>query len=97
MKYNKVSLPLQCVILVLFLIISFFIQKKLDLRMSDNWVSPYLSASKNLTFGGDFMINIDEVKKYKSLSVSEQDAYRFTRTDNLELYNTLGQDSVIQC
>ena len=55
--------------------------------MSDNWVAPYLSAAANLSLGGNFDIDLDEVLKFKKLNVKEQDIYKFNKSKNLSNYN----------
>ena len=51
--------------------------------MSDNWTAPNYSASANLLFGQDLSIDLEEIKFFKNLSIDDQDAYIFSKSDNL--------------
>jgi len=60
--------------------------------MSAVWYGPYLSAAENLTWGGRFLVNLDEVKAFREMSEEERNDYRFTAATELEEYiaNPLG-------
>lgn len=78
-------LNLQLVLIVLALLTAFFVTR--NHRMSANWMGPYLSAAHNLEWGGEFNINVDEVKYFKELNTAEQDNYKFKKRDDLVHYN----------
>ncbi len=81
---NK-SFIIQISLIIIALISSYiFLQEK---RMSDNWMGPYLSAAHNLEWAGSFQINLEEVEKFKSFNVVQQDNYKFKDESNLTHYN----------
>ena len=50
------------------------------------WYGPYLSAAKNVSWGGPFLADVDEVKAFAKLAPAERHNYRFTSTSNLTNY-----------
>ena len=36
------------------------------------WYGPYLSAAENVTWGGQFMVNLDEVKAFREMSEQQR-------------------------
>ncbi|MDB4466634.1 hypothetical protein N9066_00325 [bacterium] len=55
--------------------------------MSDNWTGPYLSAAANLEWGGEFLIDLDEVKTFKNLEQDQQFNYKWATSTSLVHYN----------
>jgi hypothetical protein len=60
--------------------------------MSAVWYGPYLSAAENLTWGGHFLMNLDEVVAFREMSDEQRNEYRFTAVTDLREYigNQLG-------
>lgn len=60
--------------------------------MSPVWYGPYLSAAENASWGGHFLVNLDEVVAFSEMTTDEREAYRFKRHDDLQPYiaNPLG-------
>jgi hypothetical protein len=65
--------------------------------MSAVWYGPYLSAAENVSWGGQFLMNLDEVIAFREMSEAEREAYRFKEHENLQAYiaNPLGFAYVI--
>lgn len=65
--------------------------------MSAVWYGPYLSAAENASWGGQFLVNLEEVKAFREMTEKQRLQYRFHRTDALRPYiaNPLGFAYVI--
>jgi len=55
--------------------------------MSPVWYGPYLSAAANLSWGGPFQIDLDEVVLFSELTSEQRAQYHFTGTADLTHYN----------
>ncbi len=56
--------------------------------MSPNWTGPYLSAAANLTLGGEFLVDNEDVRKFKELDDKDAEFnYDFKQSSNLSYYN----------
>src|SRR6266536_2252384 len=84
MKTNKIRYTVFIIVLCIVSLAVFQFNK--GGRMSDNWVAPYLSCARNLSIGGDFLINLQEVKHFQNLNADEQDNYKFKKENNLIPY-----------
>jgi hypothetical protein len=83
---TKILVPRLKLYFQIFIILIFCLLAKKylrDSRMSDNWTAPNYSASANLLFGQDLSIDLEEIKFFKNLSIDDQDAYIFSKSDNL--------------
>lgn len=57
-------------------------------QMSTVWTAPFYSAATNLTFGGDFLINQNEVQDFNELDNDEAELhYKFIAKSPLNHYN----------
>ena len=65
--------------------------------MSAVWYGPYLSAAENVSWGGDFLLNLEEVKAFREMTEEQRLEYRFSSRDGLQPYiaNPIGFAYVI--
>ncbi|MGB4930691.1 MAG: hypothetical protein WBP43_12005 [Chitinophagales bacterium] len=77
-----------CLLILLVAIEGYFIVRYTASTLeNNNWTGPYFSAAANLRAGGDFMIDEEEVIKFKTLPIFDQYKYHFNKSSNLEHYN----------
>jgi len=97
MTKKKIILNISFIISVILIIL---LSYKINLknRMSEVWMGPYLSASKNLKFGGEFKINQADIIEFSKLSNYKQDFYVFKKSNNLQKYthNPIGYAYIIK-
>ncbi|CAG5008015.1 hypothetical protein DYBT9275_04176 [Dyadobacter sp. CECT 9275] len=83
---QKIQLTLFTLVILTALVISFFVLR--NQRMKSVWTAPYFSAAENLSFGGDFLMDQNDIIAFDLLdNRTKEDHYVFKKSDHLTHYN----------